>query len=214
MAVSLPDGSVLSIVSGYEAAAAMSQVSNNVEAKATLAAGHNVADGDIVEVTSGWAGLSGRIVRAKDVASNELVLENINTTDDKRFPAGSGAGSVRKVSGWVQVPQVLEFESSGGDTKLVTYQFLEENDERQIPTGKSAVSITFSIADDPSLPCYEILSAADADRIPRAFSLQLANGSKIYYNGYVSFNRTPSLTKGQIMAVKVTLSLVSELSRY
>ncbi len=42
----------------------------------------------------------------------------------------------------------------------------------------------------------------------------LPNGSVILYNGYVSFNETPTLTKGQVMQVRATISLQGRPVRY
>jgi len=36
----------------------------------------------------------------------------------------------------------------------------------------------------------------------------------LLYNGYVSFNETPSMTKGEVMGVQATFSLLSRPVRY
>ena len=36
----------------------------------------------------------------------------------------------------------------------------------------------------------------------------------IYYNAYISMNKTPSLSVNELMAVEVTLSLLAEVVRY
>jgi hypothetical protein len=92
--------------------------------------------------------------------------------------------------------------------------FLEQNFETQIPTVTSAMSISIGIADDPSLSGYIALKAAADQRAIRALRLQLPDGSFILYNGYVSFNETPTVTKGQVMQVKATLSLLARPVRY
>lgn len=214
MSVSLPNGATISLPSGYGAVKAMAAITNATEAVASLASGHSVVPNDIVEVTSGWSKLSGRIARAKAVSSDDVTLELINTTSTTRFPAGSGVGSVREISGWTQLSQILESSSSGGEQQFTTYSFLEDDTERQIPTTKSPTSFSIKIADDPSLPAYALLSAADEDRVPRAIRVNLPNGSVIYWNCYVTFNKVPTLTKNEVMAVTVTLSLVAEPTRY
>jgi hypothetical protein len=42
----------------------------------------------------------------------------------------------------------------------------------------------------------------------------LPNGSLILFNGYVSFNETPTMTKGQVMGVKATFNLQGRPVRY
>lgn len=213
MSVSLPNGAVVSIASAYAAPITVTAVSNANPAVAT-AVGHGFVAGDIVEVTSGWSRLNSRIARVANVTLDTFQLEGINTTSTNLYPAGGGAGSVRKVSTWQQITQVLEFTTSGGEQQFVTYSFLEEDVEHQIPTVKSASSFAMTIGDDASLPWYGILSDANDDRIPRAVSVVLPSGSAIYYNGYVTLNKTPTLTKNELMGLQGTVSLTSEPQRY
>ncbi|MDH1234486.1 phage tail protein [Stutzerimonas stutzeri] len=213
MAVSLPNGAVVSIASAYAAPITITAVSNANPAVAS-AVGHGLANGDIVEVTSGWSRLNSRVARVANVTADTFELEGINTTSTNLYPVGGGAGSVRKVSTWQQITQVLEFTTSGGEQQFVTYSFLEEDVEHQIPTVKSASSFAMTIGDDAELPWYSILSDANDDRIPRAVSVVLPSGSAIYYNGYVTLNKTPTLTKNELMGLQSTVSLTSEPMRY
>lgn len=214
MAVSLPNGATFSIASGYGTSKIMSAITNATEAVATLEASHGVLVNEILEVISGWSKLSQRIARASVVATNEVTLEDINTVSTALYAAGGGTGSVREITGWTQIAQVLDSSSSGGEQQFTTYSFLEDDTERQIPTNKSAQSLTLQIADDTSLPHYAALVAADQDRLPRAIRAHLPSGSDIYYNCYVTINKTPSMTKNEVMALSVTLSLVAEPTRY
>ena len=211
----LPNGSTMSIATGYAAVRAMSAVTNATEAVATLAASHGVLANDIIEVNSGWAKLNSRVVQVKSVTTNDVTLKAVNTTNVQQYPAGSGAGNVRVVSGWTQITQILDSSAAGGEQQFYNYQFLEDTtDERQLPTIRSARSISFVLADDPTLPHYAVLDAADQDRLPRALRLAMPSGAFIYYNAYVSFNKTPTLTKNEAMALNVTFSLTSEPIRY
>ena len=91
---------------------------------------------------------------------------------------------------------------------------LEADAQKRIPTFKSAAGLTFSVADDPTLAGYVLASTANDDRLPRAVRITLPSGATIFYNAYISLNKTPSLTVNQIMAVEVTLSLLAEPVRY
>ncbi|WP_426287547.1 phage tail protein [Luteibacter sp. E-22] len=213
MSVQLPDGSVLSIEASAGTAKPITAITNANPAVATAAA-HGFTDGDFVKITSGWNRLNGRVVRVKNSDTNTFQLEGVDTSDAQKFPAGSGVGSVQEVATWTQVTQVLEFSTSGGEQQFATYSFLEEDVEHQIPTTKSPQSIGLSIGDDISLPWYPILSAANDDRVPRAVRLQLPSGSMILYNGYATLNKTPTVTKGQVMALAATVSLVGDVTRY
>lgn len=213
MSVSLPNGVVFNVASAYAAAKTITAITNANPAVVTCAA-HGLTDGDIIVLASGWNKLNEKAVRVANSDTNTFELEGVDTTNTTSFPAGGGVGTLREVTSWVQISQVLENTSQGGDQQFVTYSFLEEDVEHQIPTVKSASSIQFSIGDDASLAWYPILSAANDDRQPRAVKAVLPSGSLILYNGYITLNKTPSMTKNQIMALASTLSLTSEPVRY
>lgn len=214
MSVSLPNGSIVSIASGYGVSKTMSAVTNASEGVATLEASHGVVENDYLEVTSGWSRLNARIVRADSVSTNDVTLEDINTTSTTLYPAGAGTGSVREISGWTQLSQILSSASTGGEQQFATYQLLEADSEVRIPTSKSAAGITFTIADDPTLAGYILAKTANDDRLPRAVKIVLANGGILLYNAYVSLSVIPSLTVNEPMSIQVTLSLLAEPTRY
>jgi len=214
MAYRLPNGSTFDFASGYSAPVAVTAISNATEAVVS-AAGHDFEAGDVVVVTSGWLKVSGRAFRVKSaVAGTSFVLEGLNTTSTSRFPIGGSAGSVRKVTSWVQLAQIMDVSFTGGESVFYTFGFLEDSDERQIPTGKSAASMTLAMADDPDQLYVPVVEAADEDSEPRVQRLNLVNGDTILYNSIASFTSTPTLTRNELMQRTLTLSLQGRISRY
>ncbi len=213
IAARLPDGSTVSIATTYGAAKTITSISNANPAVATAAA-HGFANGDLVVISSGWQRLNERVIRVASSAAGTFNLEGQDTTSTQYYPTGSSAGSATPISTWTQISQILEFTTSGGDQQFANFSFLEEDFERQLPTITSAQSITIGIADDPSLPGYIALKAASMTRANRAIRLTLPDGSTIFYNGIVSLNETPTLSKGQVMQVNATFSLQSRPTRY
>lgn len=214
MSVSLPNGALVAIASGYGAVKSMTALTNANPGEATLEVSHGVVTGDILEVTSGWSRLTDKIVRAGTVATNQVPLEGIDTTLTSIYPADGGVGTVREISGWTQLSQVLNSSSNGGDQQFLEYQFLEADAKKRMPTFKNPMGMTFSIADDPTLAGYILAGVANDDRLPRAVRITLASGSILFYNCYISLNRTPSLTVNELMACEVTLSMLAEPVRY
>jgi len=213
-AVSLPNGSTVAVASGYGAVKTFTAISNATEAVVSDAT-HTFVVGDILEITSGWSKLSGRLARVKAVvASTSYTLEGINTSDTTRYPAGGGVGSARKITGWQQITQILSSASNGGEQQFTEYSFLEDSTKRRLPTSKNARGYTFNIGDDPALPHYAVLQTADDDRATRGIRLALANGGFIYMNAYVSMADSPTLTQDNVMALEVTLSLSATTTRY
>lgn len=213
MSVSLPNGSLIHIASGLGSALTVT-VATNANPCVMTSAAHGLSTGDFVEVTSGWSRLNGKTVRVGTVATNTFELEGYDTSSTTIYPAGSGIGSVKKISGWTQLSQILETTSNGGDQQFATYQFLEDDHETQIPTNKAAAGLAISVADDPTLAGYILASVANDDRVARSVRITGANSAKILYRGYVSLNKTPSLTVNQVSACQVTISFLNEPVRY
>lgn len=213
MAVVLPNGSIVSIASGYGSAKTVSAVTNANPATATSTA-HALTVGTYVEVASGWSRLNSKIVRVINPLANAFDFEGVDTTLTTIYPAGSGVGSVRAITGFTQLSQILTSTSSGGDQQFLTYQFLEADAQRQLPTFKNPQTVKFQVADDATLAGFQLAGVANDDRLPRAIKIVLASGAILLYNAYVSLNRSPSLTINQLMECEVTLSLLNEPVRY
>lgn len=209
MSISLPNGALVAIASGYGASKSMTALTNANPGEATLESSHGISTGDYMEVTSGWSRLTDKIVRAGTVATNQVPLSGIDTSLTSIYPAGSGTGSIREISGWTQLSQILNSSSSGGEQQFITYQFLEDDAEKRLPSNKSAAGLSFTIANDPTLAGYQLVETANDDRLPRAIRIVLPNGATIFYNAYISLNKTPTLNVNQLMSNEVTLSLVN-----
>lgn len=214
MSVALPNGATMAIGSTYGATKNLTAFTNANPGVATLEATHGIIVGDIFEVTSGWSRANGNVYRASVVATNDVSVEGLNTTSTANFPAGSGVGTVREVTAWTQISQILQTSTEGGEQQFVTYSFLEDSSEHQIPTTKTPTVFKLTIGDDASLAHYAILAAADADRLQRVVRVLLPSGSPIYFSAYVTLRKTPTLTKNEVMGLQVTLSLINETTRY
>ncbi|QXG35486.1 phage tail protein [Pseudomonas viridiflava] len=213
MGFRLPNGATLQIASEYGAAIPVTALSNANPTVATAAA-HGLADGDIIAVTSGWTRLNDRAARVDNSLSGSFELEKINTLNVQPYPAGSGAGSVREVTAFVEISQITDVGTSGGDQQFTTFGFLADDDDRQLPTSKNPISMSFTVADDPDLPYVAVVEEADEDKQPRVLRLNLPGGSVILYSAYVSITATPTLSRNNVMSRTITISLAGRSTRY
>lgn len=212
MAVSLPNGAIVSIASGYSVSASITALSNASAAVAT--ATNTLAAGDFAEITSGWSRLNNKIVRVAAPSGTNFTLEGYDTTSTTVYPALSGVGSFRKVTGWTQLSQILSSSSNGGDQQFLDYQFLEADQAKRIPTFKAPAGLTFEVADDQTLAGYILAKAANDDRVQRAVKIVLPNGGVLLYNAYISLATSPSMSINTVMSNQVTMSLLNEPVRY
>ncbi len=151
MSFTISAGTSVAIASAYGAAKTMSAISNASEAVATLEASHGIVVDDVIEITSGWPALSGQLARVKTVATNDVTLELIDTSSTTQFPAGSGAGSVRKVSTWQSLGQIdADISSSGGEQQFRQIRLLSQLEEIELPTTRTATRLTLPYYDDPT----------------------------------------------------------------
>jgi len=213
MAVKLPNGATIEHAATYAAALAFSAVSNASEAICTVT-GATLVVGDILLVASGWTALNNKVVRVKAATATAITLESIDTTDTTVYPAGSGAGTLKKVLTWVQIPQVTDFASAGGEQNYTDINFLEAPQGFQIPTDKSAASMTITVADDPALPYVPVLNAADLSKAIQAARMNLPGVDKIYYGVYTSFSQQPAISRNNVMTKTVSMALQASITRY
>ena len=107
----------------FAPAVAITSTTNADPAVATTAAPHNLVEGDIfAALFNGWEDANESVYRAGDgTTGSSLVIDGIDATDPVWFPSGTAsAGSVRKVTDWIDIGQVLDFQQSGGGVENIT----------------------------------------------------------------------------------------------
>jgi hypothetical protein len=213
MAFRLPNGSTFDFAEEYSAPVVVTAISNANPAVVS-AAGHTFVEGDIIVLQTGWLKLSGRGFKVGTVASGTFELVGVDTTSTQRYPTGSSAGSAKSVEKWVNIPQITEVASSGGEQQFYQFGFLEEDEDRQIPTTKSPSTLTLTVADDPDQPFVPVVEAADELKEERLQRLNLVNGDIVLYNSIASISNTPSLTRNQLMVRTITLAQQGRVTRY
>ena len=213
MAATLPDGSIVSLATTIASAKTIATLSNASPAVAGSTA-HGFSNGDLVVVASGWGRLNQRVVKVASSLTDSFAMADIDTSSTTYFPAGSGTGTASKITAWTQISQILGFSTSGGEQQFTNFSYLEDNFERQLPTVTSAQSLQMQLADDASLAGYVALKAASESKAVTPLRLTLPSGAVILYNGIVSLNETPSLSKGNVMTVTATFSLQNRPVRY
>ncbi len=215
MSVTLSTGSQYRIAKTYGASIAFSTITNLQDPTITTSSSHSINPGEYVEITSGWGRLNQRIVRAKTgTTGSTLVLENINTADVLKYPAGTGGGSIRRITAWTDITQVKSISASGGTQNYADITDITDVVERKIPTTRSAIDVTLDIFDDPSLAWYADVVIADEARTPYGFLIIPANSKPLVANAYWSLMRNPTMAINEAMMTQISLSYAAEPVRY
>lgn len=213
----VPTGTTFFIASAYGTAKTTTVVTNSAAlANAVVtAAAHGYANGDIVEITSGWGRLNRRTFRIVSVATNTFELEGADTSNTTFYPPGSGLGSVRKINTFTQITSVMSPQSSGGDPKTVTYKFIESDVEYSINDGFAASSYTMELdADSIGSAGYGALKALTDVQTDTCLRMVTRSGSLVFQPCTVALNEAIRLQDGQINRVNVAFNGNNRLTRY
>lgn len=211
---SVPTGTIFSLATVFAAAKTVTAITNAAEASVSCTA-HGYSVGDVVQLYSGWGRLNRRAARIKTVTVDAFVLEGINTTNTEFYPAGSGGGTVRKISTFQQINKILNPGNSGGEAKNITVKFLESDVEENINDGFTAITETFDIdADEFGQASYAALVQLSEVQTDTVLKKTLKSGSTIYTPCRVAFNENVKLADGSIMTNTVAINGNGRLTRY
>lgn len=215
MAYSFADGSRFFLGTTLGSSINVTAASN--ASPTVLTATNTFVAGDEVLVSSGWDDLTDSVYKPSTLSGSTITLGGatpIDTTDTNFYPPGSGTGTVQKVTNWLEIGQVLNINSSGGDPKFVNIEPLARRNAIQVPVGFNPQSFTLEIGYDPTLPGYQALVAAARTLQKRPFKMLLAGGQTGYGYGYVSVSEVPKLQKGQTNQVSASIALLGKFVGY
>lgn len=212
----VPTGTTIFIASAFGSALTTSTASNATECVLGMASTTGLANGDIVEVTSGWGRLNKRSFRVKSlVANTSITLEGADTSSTTFFPAGSGTGSVRKVSTFTEITSITAISSSGGEPKTVNYKFLASDVEYSINDGFSATSYQMTLdADAIGGAGYTALKSLTDVQTDTVLKIVTRSGALIFQPGTVALNEAVSMQDGQINTCTASINGTNRLTRY
>jgi hypothetical protein len=215
MAYKFPEGSKFYVarLSGMASPVTVTAVTNANPAVAT-ATSHGYVDNDEVVLFSGWEDATDSVYRVDQQDVNSFQLLGLNTTSTTYFPAGSGTGTARKITTWVEIPQVLGISTSGGDARFTQIAPLARRNATAVPTGFNPASITLQVGHDPALANWSTL--VDISRTLEACGVKivLGGGGTQYGYGYMSMSEIPSMTQNQPNQVALAMSLIGRLISY
>lgn len=189
MSITKVVGTGVDIASTYGSSVTMSAITNATQAVATLAAAHGVVAGDYLEVTSGWGKLNGRVVRALSVSTNDVTLELVNTASTTDYPAGTGTGSVRRITAWTNITQrTPNFTSNLGQVVFADITTLDDTEERKLPIRRGSTDLSIPGYFDRSLSWVTTVQAASDSSTPTAVRIRYPNSNKTVGNAYWSMS--------------------------
>lgn len=206
----LPNGSQIFIGVNMGEPISATQITNADNPVFTATNTQSIKKGAYVLIeTSSWGKLVSRVLRVKEVSDNvSVTLEGVSTKDTNVFPEGQNTATFREVKSWVEVPCVQDLAQDGGEQQYYTYQCLADDQEQQLPTYKSAVSLTYTFAHEYDNPIYPILREAEESGDVTALRMYVPKAKEMRcWAGVLSFNDIPQTTMNEIETVSLSVSL-------
>lgn len=206
----LPNGAQIFIENTRAQAVSATNVSNAEKPEFTVASGGtDFKKGDYIIVTaSSWGKLLDRVLRVTAAEETKVTVEGIDTTDTNVFPAGAVTASFAKINGWTEIPCVRDLGQDGGEQQYYNYQCLSDDQEQQLPTYKSAVSLTYTFAHEYDNPIYPLLRKADESGDVKALRMYVPKAKEMrLWAGVLSFNEIPQTAVNEMETVSLSVSL-------
>lgn len=214
MAYYFPEGSKIQFSTTLAAAVTVNSGTNANPTVLTTSAAHGYATNDELLYLSTWEDANNTIFRATNLTATTLSLQGLDTTNTSYYAAAGGAGTLRRISGWTDIPQVLSVSTSGGDARFTTVSPLANRNQINIPTGFNATSITLTLGHDPALAAYQTLLGISRNLAPVAIKMSIGGGAVTYGYGYVAVSETPQLSVGQVNQVSAALTILGRSISY
>lgn len=213
---SVPKGTRFYVATAFGSALTTSTASNATECVLGMTSTSGLANGDFVEVTSGWGRLNKRACRIKSVVANtSITLEGIDTSSTTLYTAGAGIGSVRKVTSWEEITQVTAISSSGGGTKDVTYEYLDSDVQYKLNNGFESTSYTLTLdSDSIGTAGYLAMRSLTDVQTNTVFRIAKRTGAITLQPCTVALNESDQMTNDQIVTVSAVFSGNNRQTKY
>jgi hypothetical protein len=212
MAYSLPNGARLHLGATFGTPLVVTAATNAAQAVLSVAAHGLAAKAEFI-FKSAWEDANDRVFRVANPTTGNFEVEGLDTSNTSLFEPGGGVAIIPILS-WVEIQQVLNPSTSGGDPKFATVEPLARKNAIQIPAGFNPMSLTIPIGDDPTLLGYKALKAASDNQDLRPLRTRKPNGNVNYFYGFVFLNEVASMTKDQVDTVQAGMTIQGKPTRY
>ncbi len=213
MAYRTPEGSAFYVSQTFASAKTVTSVTNANPAVATSTT-HGYSDLDEVLFDSGWEDATNSVYRVDQLTTDTFSLLGLNSSNTNSFAAGTGTGTTKKISSWIEIPQVLTISSQGGGPRNITVNPIKKRNGIIIPTGFEPATTTLTLGFDPSQANWSTLLDISRSQTYIAYKSVAGNGAATYGWGLMSISEQPIQQAGQVDQVSVQLAFQGRLISY
>lgn len=192
MSYTFPPGTKVFYSVTQAAAKTISAVTNASPAVATSTA-HGYADADPVLFASGWADANDSVYEVDQLTADTFSFLGLNATDTNVFASGSGTGTAKKLSTWVEVPQLLSISTNGGGTKYGTISPVGSRQDTKQPVGFEPLGVDMKLGYDATNATIQAMQNLTRVFSKAAFKLVLPGGGRVYGYGNLACSEFPEI---------------------
>lgn len=169
-------------------------VASNANPTVMTSVAHGFVDGNELLYLGGWELANSSVFKADQLTADTVSPVGLNTLNINNYAPGGGLGTLQLVSNWIEIPQVLSFDPSGGKGKFMTFRPVKSQRDMTLPDGFEAVQINFEIGHDATLANWQTL--LDIGRVQTLVAYKCVIGSTVTY-AYGYFMMNEQWKKGQ-----------------
>lgn len=214
MSYFLPDGAQIFMSTGFAAAKDATTVSNATPNAVVGSVAHGYDDGNEVLLASGWEDATDSVWRVDNKTTDTLQLEGLDSSDTTLFAPGSGVGTMKKITGWMELQQWLESQDSGGGARYVDVNPISRRRGLKLFAGFEPMDLNLSFGYDPTLASQIAMIAASRVGAKRAFKVVAPGGMVGYFYAGIAVNEMPTLGKGAPMQARAAINVLGRFVSY
>ena len=199
-------GAKFFVSTGLEAAKTITAMSN-ASPTVVSAAAHGYVDNDEVLISSGWEDADQSIFRVNQLTTDTFDLPGFDATNTDWYPAGSGVGTAKEITGWLELGQVIAVQGGGGGPRNITTNLLNRRNPVVTPVGFEASTLQFTLGYDPALADQVALQAASRVLGKKAFKFLLPGGAYAYCYGTVAMSNIPQMDSQSVLQRTVSIGI-------
>lgn len=154
---------------------------------------HGYTDLDPVLYTSSWADANDTVFEVDQLTVDTFGILGLDATNTNVYPVGSGVGTAKKISGWVEIPQILSLSANGGGVKYGTVSPLGSRQDTKQPIGFDAAGLDIKIGYDPTNAVITGMQTLTRVFGKVAVKLVIPGGGRVYGYGNIACNEFPEI---------------------
>mgnify|MGYP003538678172 FL=1 len=189
-------------------------VATNANPCVMTSVAHGYSTNDEILLTTGWEDATDSVYKITVLTADTFSVTGLDTTNTSFFAVGSGVGTAQKLSGWLDIPQVLTISASGGDARFTDISPLAKRNSIKVPTGFNATSVTLSLGHDAAQANYITMLGIARNLSKVAIKMVISGGAVTYGYGYMSVSETPKLNVNQANTVDAALTILGRTVSY